>query len=179
MCEEGDEVLIPAPYYTSYPDLVKLSGATPVIVETTAQSGYVLEAAALEAAITSRTRMLIICNPCNPTGAAMTLAQLGALAAVLCKHEHVYILSDEIYERICYEGMQHISFAALEGMWSRTLTINGFSKSYGMTGYRLGYLAAPQPIVSAATKLQSQITSCASSISQFAGIAALQSPMER
>uniref|UniRef100_A0A7S4PSL8 Aminotransferase class I/classII large domain-containing protein n=1 Tax=Alexandrium monilatum TaxID=311494 RepID=A0A7S4PSL8_9DINO len=180
LCQEGDEVLIPAPYYTSYPDIVKLSGAKPVLVQTSAEQGYALTPGALEAALTPKTRMLIICNPSNPTGGAMSKAELEALAEVLRRPEHrnVYVMSDEIYERICFDGLEHTSFAALEGMRERTLTINGFSKAYAMTGYRLGYLAAPAPIVKAATKLQSQITSCAASISQFAGIAALQSPRE-
>mmetsp|Transcript_98510 Transcript_98510/g.306739 ORF Transcript_98510/g.306739 Transcript_98510/m.306739 type:complete len:430 (-) Transcript_98510:142-1431(-) len=178
LCQEGDEVLIPAPYYTSYPDIVKLSGAKPVLVPTSAEHGYALMPGALEAVLSSKTRMLIICNPSNPTGGTMDRAQLEAVAAVLRRPEHrnVYVMSDEIYERICFDGLEHTSFAALEGMRERTLTINGFSKAYAMTGYRLGYLAAPAPIVKVATKLQSQITSCAASISQFAGIAALQSP---
>lgn len=180
LCQEGDEVLIPTPYYTSYPDIVKLSGAKPVFVPTSAESGYALLPGDLEAALTPKTRMLIICNPSNPTGGAIDRAQLEAIAQVLRKPEHsqVYVMSDEIYERICFDGLEHVSFAALEGMRERTLTINGFSKAFAMTGYRLGYLAAPAPIVKAATKLQSQITSCAASISQHAGIAALESPRE-
>jgi len=133
----------------------------------------------LQAAITPKTRMLIVCNPSNPTGCAMSADQLEALAAVLRKpeNEHVFVLSDEIYERICFDGLKHASFAALGGMWDRTLTINGFSKAFSMTGYRLGYLAAPKPIVQAVSKLQSQITSCATSVAQHAGVAALKSPM--
>lgn len=180
LCEEGDEVLIPQPYYTSYPDIVKIAGATPVFVPTVPEKGYIMEPEVLESLITPRTRMVIVCNPSNPTGCLMDEAQQEALAAVLRKPEHagIYVLSDEIYERICYDDVRHVSFAALEGMRDRTLTINGFSKAYAMTGYRLGYLAAPLPIVKAATKLQSQITSCASSIAQHAGIAALESPRE-
>jgi len=177
LCQAGDEVLIPAPFWTSYPDIVKMSGAKPVIVQTLPEAGYALEPATLAASLTSQTRVLIICNPSNPTGNAMNRDQLEALAEVLRKpeYQHVYVMSDEIYERICFDGLQHVSFAALEGMRDRTLTINGFSKAFSMTGYRLGYLAAPAPIIKAATKVQSQITSCACSISQAAGIAALQS----
>jgi aspartate/methionine/tyrosine aminotransferase len=180
LCEAGDEVLVPTPYYTSYPDIVKMSGATPVFVDTTPERCYALEPSAIQAAITERTRMLIVCNPSNPTGGAMDRSQLEAIAALLRKpeYQHIYVLSDEIYERICFDGLEHVSFAALEGMRRRTLTINGFSKSHAMTGYRLGYLAAPASIVKAATKIQSQITSCASSIAQHAGIAALKSAPE-
>lgn len=179
LCQAGDEVLVPAPYWTSYPDIVRLSGATPVILETTAEQGYAIDASALAAAIKPSTRMLIVCNPSNPTGCAMSEAQCKAIADVLRRPEnqHVFVLSDEIYERICFDGLRHISFAALEGMWDRTLTINGFSKAFSMTGYRLGYLAAPKPIVQAASKLQSQITSCAASVAQHAGIAALESDL--
>ncbi|CAK9083456.1 Bifunctional aspartate aminotransferase and glutamate/aspartate-prephenate aminotransferase (PhPPA-AT) [Durusdinium trenchii] len=179
LCQEGDEVIVPAPYWTSYPDIVKLSGATPVILETIASQGYAIDAAKLATAITPRTRMLIVCNPSNPTGCAMSPDQLDAIAGVLRRPEnqHVLVLSDEIYERICYDGLEHASFAVLKDMWNRTLTINGFSKAFSMTGYRLGYLAAPKEIVKAASKLQSQITSCASSIGQHAGIAALNCDM--
>lgn len=180
LCEEGDEVIVPAPYWTSYPDIVKLSGAKPVVLHTKLEDGFAIDAAALAAAIRPATRMLILCNPSNPTGCAMTREQLEAIAEVLRRPEnaHVYVLSDEIYERICFDGQEHISFAALGGMWDRTLTINGFSKAYSMTGYRLGYLAAPKAITQAATKLQSQITSCASSVAQYAAVAALRSPKD-
>lgn len=179
LCQKGDEVIVPAPYWTSYPDIVKLSGATPVILETTAAQGYAIDAKRLDAAITPRTRLVIVCNPSNPTGCAMGKSQVEEVAEVLRKpqNQHVLVLSDEIYERICYDGTEHASFAALKDMWERTLTINGFSKAFSMTGYRLGYLAAPKDIVKAASKLQSQITSCASSVAQHAGIAALQCDM--
>lgn len=179
LCQEGDEVIVPAPYWTSYPDIVKLSGASPVILETLASSGYAIDATKLAATITPKTRMLIVCNPSNPTGCAMSKQELEAIAEVLRRPEnqHVLVLSDEIYERICYDGLEHKSFATLKDMWSRTLTINGFSKAFSMTGYRLGYLAAQKDIVKAVSKLQSQITSCASSIGQHAGIAALKCDM--
>jgi len=179
LCQKGDEVIVPAPYWTSYPDIVKLSGARPVILETAASQGYAIDAQKLASAITPQTRLLIVCNPSNPTGCAMSAEQIEEIAQVLRQpqHQHVLVLSDEIYERICYDGAAHSSFASLQDMWQRTLTINGFSKAFSMTGYRLGYLAAPKEIVKAASKLQSQITSCASSVAQHAGIAALKCDM--
>jgi len=178
LCQKGDEVIVPAPYWTSYPDIVKLAGAAPVILETTADQGYAIDPEAVAAAINPSTNMLVVCNPSNPTGCSMTRGQLEALAEVLRRpeNEHVWVLSDEIYEMISYDT-EHVSFAALDGMWERTLTINGFSKAFAMTGYRLGYLAAPAPIVKAAMKLVSQMTSCAASVAQYAGIAALKSDM--
>lgn len=178
LCQQGDEVVVPAPYWTSYPDIVKISGATPVILKTTAEQGYAVDPGALAAVLGPATRMLILCNPSNPTGCAMSREQLEAISEVLRRPEnqHIYVLSDEIYERICYDGLSHVSFAALGGMWDRTLTINGFSKAFSMTGYRLGYLAAPLAIVKAAAKLQGQITSCASSVGQHAAVAALRGP---
>lgn len=139
MCTAGDEVVIPSPYYTSYPDMVALAGATPVVVETTVANEYVLTADVLAPALKPQTRMVILCNPCNPTGATIPRAQLEEIAALLRRpeHEHILVLSDEIYERITFD-VEHVSFAALEGMRERTLTINGFSKAYSMTGYRLG-----------------------------------------
>lgn len=174
-CQAGDEVIIPAPYYTSHPDIVALSGATPVILPTTAADDYVPTVAGLAALLTPRTRMIILCNPCNPSGTVIPRARLEELAVLLRRpeHAHVLVLSDEIYSEITYD-VPHVSFAALPGMMERTLTINGFSKSHAMTGYRLGYLAGPTHLVKAATRLQGQITSCASSIAQHAGIAALE-----
>lgn len=139
LCQQGDEVVIPAPYYTSYPDMVGLASATAVVVPTLASDGYLPTVAALEGAMCERTRILILCNPCNPTGAVIPEARLEEIAAVLRRPEyaHVLVLSDEIYEAITY-GVRHVSFAALAGMKPRTLTINGFSKAYSMTGYRLG-----------------------------------------
>jgi len=178
LCQAGDEVLIPAPYWTSYPDIAKLANATPVILETTADAGYAIDPEALAKAINPNTRILVVCNPSNPTGCMMDAKQMEAIAEVLRRPEnaHVYILSDEIYERICFDGAQHVSTAALDGMWDRTLTVNGFSKAFSMTGYRLGYLAAPTEITKAAGKLQGQITSCASSIGQYAALVGLRTP---
>ncbi len=177
LCRPGDEILIPAPFWVSYPEMVRLSGANPVSVPTTVESNYRLSPEALEAAITENTRMLILCSPSNPTGSAYTPAELEALAEVLRRHEQVFVLSDEIYEYILFEG-EHVSIASLPGMKERTITVNGFSKAYAMTGWRLGYLAAELPIVKAASNIQSQVTSAPSTISQKAGIAALEMSRE-
>ncbi len=176
LCGPGDEVLIPAPYWVSYPEMARLAGATPVVVDTSVENNYRLDVDALEAAITERTRMFILCSPSNPTGSAYTRSELEAIAEVLQRHEQVFVLSDEIYEYILFEG-EHVSIASLPGMKSRTITVNGFSKGYAMTGWRLGYLGAELPIVKAASKIQSQYTSAPSSISQKAGIAALEMDM--
>jgi aspartate/methionine/tyrosine aminotransferase len=171
----GDEVLIPAPYWTSYPDMVKMCQANPVIVSTTAVENYVLTAKSLQSALESNPKIscLILCNPSNPTGSLMTAAQLAELVGVLEAYPSVSILSDEIYDRLVYDGMKHSSIASYPSLYERTITINGFSKSYAMTGYRLGYSASSIAIAKACSKIQSQITSCASSISQAAGYAAL------
>ena len=173
LCDAGDEVLIPAPYWVSYPEMVRFAGANPVFIPTDVASGYRITPAQLEAAITPRTRVLMLCSPSNPTGTVYSRDEFEALADVLRKHPDIYVVSDEIYEYIVYDA-EHVSVATLDGLRERTVTINGFSKSYAMTGWRLGYLAAPAPIVQAAAKLQSQSTSAPSSISQKAGIAALQ-----
>eukprot|EP01123_Difflugia_compressa_P013204 TRINITY_DN5999_c0_g1_i1.p1 TRINITY_DN5999_c0_g1~~TRINITY_DN5999_c0_g1_i1.p1 ORF type:complete len:901 (-),score=201.54 TRINITY_DN5999_c0_g1_i1:101-2500(-) len=173
LCRPGDEVLIPAPYWVSYPEIVKLSGATPVPIPTTASTNYCIKPEQLESFINCNTRILILCNPSNPTGHVYTKELLEEIASVLLKYPHVYILSDEIYEKILFKG-EHVAFATFPGMWERTLTINGFSKAFAMTGFRLGYLAAPKPIVVAATKIQSHNTSCPPSIVQHAGVVALQ-----
>ncbi len=173
LCREGDEVLIPAPYWVSYPEMARFAGAEPVVVPTTVDTEYRLSAEALDDAITGRTRLLIHCSPSNPTGSVYPRAELEALAAVLRRHEHVFVLSDEIYEHVLFDA-EHASFAAMEGMKERTITVNGFSKAYAMTGWRLGYLAAETPIAKAAAKIQSQFTSAPATISQKAGIAALE-----
>jgi aspartate aminotransferase len=173
----GDEVLIPAPYWVSYPEMARLSGATPVSLPTTVEANYRLDPDALEAAITDRTRLFILCSPSNPTGSVYTRTQLEALADVLRRHEQVYVISDEIYEHILFDA-EHVSFASLPGMKDRTITVNGFSKAFSMTGWRLGYMAADRTIVKAADNIQSQTTSAPSTISQKAGIAALEMGME-
>ncbi len=173
LCRPEDEVLIPAPYWVSYPEMVRLAGARPVILPTSVETGYRLTPEQLEAAITKRTRLLILCSPSNPTGTVYSPEELEALADVLRRHEHVYVLSDEIYEYILFDA-KHVSFASLPGMKARTIMVNGFSKGFAMTGWRLGYLVAERPIVKAAAKVQSQFTSAPCSISQKAGLAALQ-----
>ncbi|MDX1547702.1 MAG: aminotransferase class I/II-fold pyridoxal phosphate-dependent enzyme, partial [Rhodothermales bacterium] len=128
LCRDGDEVLIPAPYWVSYPEMARLAGATPVVVPTAVEDGYRLTPEALEAALTERTRLLILCSPSNPTGSVYPREELEALAAVLRRHDHVYVLSDEIYEHVVFDA-EHVSFAALDGMQERTITVNGFSKA--------------------------------------------------
>lgn len=177
LCRDGDEVLIPAPYWVSYPEMVRLAGGTPVTLPTTFASNYRVSPEDLEAAITERTRLLILCSPSNPTGSVYTPEELEVLAAVLRRHENVFVISDEIYEYILFDAEQ-VSFAALPGMYERTVTVNGFSKGYAMTGWRLGYMAAPVPIAKAAAKIQSQFTSAPSSITQRAGVAALHMDRE-
>ena len=172
-CAEGVEVLIPAPYWVSYPEMARLAGAAPVILDTTAAEGFLLSPEKLEAALTPRSRLLILCSPSNPSGAVYPRAALEALAAVVARHPRLMVLSDEIYEYIVYPPAEHVSFGALPGMRARTLTVNGFSKAYAMTGWRLGYLAAPRAFASAAAVIQGQTTSGASSIAQHAGLAAL------
>lgn len=177
LCGDGDEVLIPAPYWVSYPEMARFAGATPVVVPTGVEDRYLLTAQALDEAITERTRLVMLCSPSNPTGAAYTPEEIGSLAEVLRAHPHVYVMSDEIYEHIRYDiGWR--SIGSLSGMRERTVTVNGFSKAYAMTGWRLGYLAADRHIARAAAKLQSQFTSAPSSISQKAGIAALEMGLE-
>lgn len=170
----GDEVIIPAPYWVSYPEMARLAGAEPVVLETRAEDGWVLSAERLRAALTPKSRLLILCTPSNPTGAVYSLEQLRAVADVVREHPRLLVLSDEIYESITYAPARHHSFAALDAqMFGRTLTVNGFSKAFAMTGWRLGYLAAPRRFASAAAVIQSQSTSGASSIAQHAAVAAL------
>ena len=171
ICQPGDEVLIPAPYWVSYPEMARLAGATPVAVEATAAAEYKLTPDQLEAAITERTRVLILNSPSNPTGAVYSPDELEGLAAVLRRHEHVAIISDEIYERVVFDAT-FAAFGALDGMGHRTATVNGFSKVFAMTGWRLGYLAAPAWWSGATAKIQSQLTSGPSSITQYAAMAA-------
>jgi aspartate/methionine/tyrosine aminotransferase len=173
-CGPGDKVLVPAPYWPSYPEMVKLASAEPVIVETNAESGYLITPEDLRSTLESHPeiKLIILCNPSNPTGGVYHLEQLQAIGKVLEDFPKVLVLADEIYERLVYDG-DCPAFAAVENMFSRTMTVNGFSKAYAMTGMRLGYVAAPQPLAKAITTIQSQLTSCAGSISQAAGVAAL------
>lgn len=178
LIDPGDEVVIPAPYWVSYPEMVKLAEGRPVAVRTSIEDNYKLKPEALEAAITEKTKMVILCSPSNPTGARYSEEELKAIADVLRRHPQVLILSDEIYEYIVFDG-DHISIAAVApDLKERTLLINGFSKGFAMTGWRLGYLAGPQGIVSAVAKIQSQETSAPSSISQKAGEAAYNGSLE-
>ena len=172
LCRPGDEVLIPAPYWVSYPEMAVYAGAKPVALPTTAEAQYRITPGQLEAALSEQTRLLILCSPSNPTGSVYPPEELEALAEVLRRYPHVYVISDEIYEHVLFDA-QHVSLATFPGMMDRTVVVNGFSKAYAMTGWRLGYLAGPQPIVKAAAKIQSQTTSAPSNITQHAGIAAL------
>lgn len=167
----GDEVIIPAPYWVSYPQMVLLAEGTPVTVEATIEQDFKITPEQLEAAITPKTRALILCSPSNPTGSVYSAEELEALAAVLRRHENVIVLSDEIYEHINYIG-SHASIAACEGMKERTVVINGVSKAYAMTGWRIGFIAAPEWIAKGCNKLQGQYTSGPCSVSQMAATAA-------
>ncbi|MEZ6044629.1 MAG: pyridoxal phosphate-dependent aminotransferase [Planctomycetaceae bacterium] len=178
ICNEGDEVIIPTPYWVSYSDLVEIAGGVPVLVETTEESGFCLSAEQFEAAITDKTRLLMLNNPCNPTGAAYPIEQLEAIARVAVKHQ-IPVLSDEIYEKLIYEGSSFRSFATFgEDVKDLTIIVNGVSKAYAMTGWRMGWTLAPLDISKAMSKLQSQETSCPSSITQYATVAALNGPQE-
>ncbi len=171
---EGDEVIIPAPYWTSYPEMVRLAGAQPVIVPTTAENHWKMTARDFENAMSPRTKMIIINSPSNPTGAIYTQEELRALAEVAADEE-ILILSDEIYEKLCYEEASHVSIASVTPeAHDLTITINGFSKTYAMTGWRLGYLGAPQKIVKAIESLQSHSSSNACSFAQYGAVAALE-----
>ncbi len=170
----GDEVIIPAPYWVSYPQMVKLAGGTPVIVNTGFAQDFKMKPEQLEAAITPRTRLLILCSPSNPTGSVYSKEELKALADVILSHEGVYVLADEIYEHINYTG-RHESIAQFAGMQERAIIVNGVSKAYAMTGWRIGYIAAPEWIVKGCNKLQGQYTSGPCSVSQKAAEAAYNS----
>ncbi|XP_058085224.1 bifunctional aspartate aminotransferase and glutamate/aspartate-prephenate aminotransferase [Magnolia sinica] len=173
VCSPGDEVIIPAPFWVSYPEMARLADATPVILPTLISDNFLLNPKVLASKITEKSRLLILCSPSNPTGSVYPKKLLEEIADVVAKHPRLLVLSDEIYEHIIYSPATHTSFASLPGMWERSLTVNGFSKAFAMTGWRLGYLAGPKHFVSACGKIQSQSTSGASSISQKAGLAAL------
>ncbi|WP_233244961.1 pyridoxal phosphate-dependent aminotransferase, partial [Caulobacter sp. HMWF009] len=170
----GDEVIIPAPYWVSYPDMTLLAGGTPVAVETTAESGFKLTPDALEKVITPRTKWLIINSPSNPSGGAYTRAELQAIADVLLKHPQVWVLTDDMYEHLVFDDFEFTTIAQVEPkLYDRTLTMNGVSKAYAMTGWRIGYAAGPEPLIKAMAKMISQTTSNPSSISQWAALEAL------
>ncbi|MEJ0026471.1 MAG: pyridoxal phosphate-dependent aminotransferase [Rhizomicrobium sp.] len=175
----GDEAICVAPYWVSYPDIVLLAGAKPVIVETRLEDGFRLTPEALEAAITPKTKWLVFNQPSNPTGACYTREQLKALTDVLLRHPQVWILTDDMYEHLVYGGFKFATIAEVEpGLYDRTLTMNGVSKAYSMTGWRIGYCAGPEPLIKAMAKLQSQSASNASSISQWASVEALNGPQD-
>jgi aspartate aminotransferase len=169
----SDEVIVPAPYWVSYPQMVKLAGGNPVIISAGIEQDFKITAAQLEASITPKTKMIILCSPSNPTGSVYTKAELDELAKVVTSHEDVFVLSDEIYEHINYIG-KHASIAACPNMKERTIICNGVSKAYAMTGWRLGWVAAPEWIVKGLNKLQGQYTSGTSSVSQMAALAAYE-----
>ncbi|MDG1738567.1 MAG: pyridoxal phosphate-dependent aminotransferase [Paracoccaceae bacterium] len=170
----GDEVIIPAPYWVSYPDMVLLAGGTPVIVEAGVEAGFRLTAEQLEAAITPNTKWFLFNSPSNPTGSAYSRAELKALTDVLLRHPHVWVMTDDMYEHLVYDGFDFSTPAEIEPqLYDRTLTINGVSKAYCMTGWRIGYAGGPIELITAMRKVQSQSTSCPSSISQAAAVAAL------
>ncbi len=167
----GEEVIIPAPYWVSYPQMALLAGGTPVFVNATFEQNFKMTPEQLEAAITPRTRLLILCSPSNPTGSVYSKDELRALANIILKHQDIYVLADEIYEHINYVG-HHESIAQFQGMKERTIIVNGVSKAYAMTGWRIGYIAAPEWIVKGCNKLQGQYTSGPCSVSQKAAEAA-------
>lgn len=173
----GDEVVIPAPYWVSYPQMVKLAGGIPVVVSTEIENNFKMTPDQLEAAITPKTKMLILCSPSNPTGSVYSKDELQELAEVIRRHENVFVLSDEIYEHITYVGHTH-SMAEFTGMKDRVIIANGASKAYAMTGWRLGWVAAPEWIVKGMNKLQGQYTSGTCDVSQMAALAAYTSPQE-
>ncbi|KIP60067.1 aspartate aminotransferase [Prevotella pectinovora] len=177
LVNDGEEVIIPAPYWVSYPQMVKLAGGEPVIVEAGFEQNFKMTPEQLEAAITPKTRMLILCSPSNPTGSVYSEEELRGLAEVIKRHEGLYVLADEIYEHINYVG-KHSSIAQIEGMRERTIIVNGVSKAYAMTGWRIGFIAAPEWIVKGCNKLQGQYTSGPCSVSQKAAEAAYTTSQE-
>ncbi|MFT0716389.1 pyridoxal phosphate-dependent aminotransferase [Flagellimonas lutimaris] len=174
----GDEVILPAPYWVSYSDIVKLAEGVPVEVKTEIETDFKMTPAQLEAAITPKTRMIWFSSPCNPSGSVYSEEELKGLAEVLKKHPDIYVVSDEIYEHINFAG-GHVSIAGIDGMYDRTVTVNGVSKAFAMTGWRIGYIGAPEWIAKGCTKLQGQVTSGANAIAQRAVITALEAPVSK
>ena len=173
MLNDGDEVILPAPYWVSYFEIIKMAGGIPVEVPTSVESNFKITAAELEAAITPKTKMVWYSSPCNPSGSVYNREELTALAEVLKKHPNIYVVSDEIYEHINFSGT-FCSIASIPGMLERTITVNGVAKAFAMTGWRIGYIGAPEFIAKACTKMQGQVTSGANSIAQRATIAAVE-----
>jgi aspartate aminotransferase len=175
----GDEVIIPAPYWVSYPDMVLLAGGEPVAVETRMEDGFKMKPEALERAITPQTKWLLFNSPSNPTGAAYTRAELKAITDVLVRHPHVWMMSDDMYEHLVYDDFEFYSPAQLEPrLYERTLTVNGVSKTYCMTGWRIGYAGGPEPLIKAMAMIQSQSTSNATAVAQWAAVEALDGPQD-
>lgn len=174
MINPGDEVILPAPYWVSYSDIVKIAEGVPVEVPTSIDTDFKMTPSQLEAAITPKTKMLWFSSPCNPSGSVYSREELEALAVVLRKHPNIFVVSDEIYEHINFTTSGHVSIAEIDGMYERTITVNGVSKAFAMTGWRIGYIGAPEWIAKACTKMQGQITSGANSIAQRATIAAVK-----
>jgi aspartate aminotransferase len=170
---EGDEVIVPAPYWVSYPDIVLLAGGTPIILECNEKQGFKINSAELEKSITPKTKWIILNSPSNPTGACYTESDIKEIANILAKYPHVHILSDDIYEHVTYEGFKFFTIAQIDNLKERVLTMNGVSKAYSMTGWRIGYAAGPKDIIKAIAKIQSQSTTNPSSISQAAAVEAL------
>ncbi len=178
MLNKGDEVILPAPYWVSYSDIVQLAEGTPVEVPTSIGTDFKMTPAQLEAAITPKTKMLWFSSPCNPSGSVYSEEELKGLAEILRKYPNIFIVSDEIYEHINFRG-KHASIAAIDGMYDRTITVNGVSKAFAMTGWRIGYIGAADWIAKACTKFQGQITSGANAIGQRATITALEAPVSK
>jgi aspartate aminotransferase len=175
----GDEVIIPAPYWVSYPDMVLLAGGTPVGVTTTAETGFKLKPEQLETAITPRTKWIILNSPSNPTGAAYTRAELKALTDALVRHPHVWVMSDDMYEHLVYDDFVFTTPAQIEpSLYERTLTVNGVSKAYCMTGWRIGFAGGPEPLIKTMAMIQSQSTSNPAAVSQWAAVEALNGPQD-
>jgi aspartate aminotransferase len=178
LCREGDEVIVPAPYWLSYPEMVRVAGGKPVIVSGAEERGFKLTPAEIEAAVSPRTKALILNSPSNPTGLVYSKAELRALAEVAVRH-NFYIVSDEVYEKMVYDGVEQASVGSLSpAIFQRTITVNGFSKPFAMTGWRLGYFAGPLPLVNAASALQSHSTSAPNTFAQYGAIAALRGPQD-
>ena len=179
MLNPGDEVIFPAPYWVSYKEIAKMAGGVPIEVHTTIENNFKITPAQLEAAITSKTKMVWFNTPCNPSGSIYSKAELEALAVVLRKYPHIFILSDEIYEYINFTNERVTSVAEIDSLYERTITVNGMSKAFAMTGWRIGYMGAPEWIAKACAKAQGQVTSGANAIAQRASIAALKAPKSK
>ncbi len=177
LIEAGDEVIIPAPYWLSYPEMVRLAEGTPVIVDTTAATDYKITPEQLRQAITPKSKLFVLNSPSNPTGAVYTPAEIRALAEVILDYEDLYVVSDEIYERILYDGIEQLSIGAVgDAIFQRTIISNGFAKSYSMTGWRVGYLAGPLELIKACSTIQGHSTSNVCTFAQYGAIAALENP---